>query len=336
MNDFLLSIVVPCYNEAENIAPLLARIEITLKEYSYEVILVNDGSEDETQVEIELANSMNQSVSYIRFPRNFGHQAALKAGIDHANGDCIVTIDADLQKPPEAIPEMIALWQKGNDIVTAVCRNEGQPSLFKKLTSTCYYKVLSWLADHKVLPNGADFRLFDRKVADIIRSVQTQNLYLRGIFSWIGYKQAVTYYLEEKRKFGETKYGFWKMLNLASNGITSFSVKPLRFALAVGVFFAGLAFGYGIYAIIIVFLGMTVPGWASVVASIVFLSSVQMMVLGVIGEYIGKIYIEIKQRPTYLISKTNITPADDLRGENYSLNLKGQPSDRQERRAAMT
>ncbi|WP_192348902.1 glycosyltransferase family 2 protein [Algoriphagus sp. Y33] len=321
MNDFLVSIVVPCYNEAENIAPLLTRIESCLHEYRYEVILVNDGSRDGTQLEIELAYSGNPSVRYISFSRNFGHQAALKAGIDHAKGDCIVTIDADLQKPPEAIPEMIDLWQKGNDIVTAVCKNEGQSSLFKRLSSTGYYSILSWLADHEVVPNGADFRLFDRKVADIIREIQTQNLYLRGIFSWIGYKQAVTYYREEKRILGETKYGIWKMINLASNGITSFSVKPLRFALSVGLFFAGLAFGYGVYAITIVFLGLTVPGWASLVASIVFLSGIQLMVLGVIGEYIGKMYMELKQRPIYLIAKTNITlPSDSQRKGSYSLN----------------
>lgn len=321
MNDFLVSIVVPCYNEAENISPLLDRIESTLNPYIYEVILVNDGSCDHTQLEIDIAATENSHVKYIGFSRNFGHQNALKAGIDHAAGDCIVTIDADLQKPPEAILEMIALWQKGNDIVTAVCKNEGQPSLFKKLTSVGYYRLLSWLSDHEVLPNGADFRLIDRKVADIIRDIKTENLYLRGIFSWIGYKQAVTYYREDKRRFGKTKYGLWKMLNLASNGITSFSVKPLRFALAGGLVFACLAFGYGIYAITMVFLGMTAPGWASLVASIVFLSGIQLMVLGVIGEYIGKMYMEIKQRPAYLIAKTNISiPFNSRREGSYSLN----------------
>ncbi|MEB2786955.1 glycosyltransferase family 2 protein [Algoriphagus persicinus] len=312
MNDFLVSIVIPCYNEEENIVPLLSRLESALKQYRFEIILINDGSHDQTQQEIEKAYSIKSYVNYISFSRNFGHQAALKAGIDHAKGDCIVTIDADLQKPPEAIPEMITLWQNENDIITAVCKNEGQTSLFKRLSSTGYYRILSWLADHEVVSNGADFRLFDRKVADIIRGFQPQNLYLRGIFSWIGYRQAIIYYQEEKRKFGETKYGMWKMINLASNGITSFSVKPLRFALAVGLFFAALAFCYGIYAIAVLFLGMTVPGWASVVASIVFLSGVQLIVLGVIGEYIGKIYLTIKQRPTYLIAKINLRVPDNI------------------------
>ncbi|MFC4871151.1 glycosyltransferase family 2 protein [Negadavirga shengliensis] len=308
MNDFLVSIVVPCYNEAENIPSLLKRIGAALQAYGYEIILVNDGSQDLTQSVIELAASENEKIKFLHFSRNFGHQAALKAGIDHAKGDCVVTIDADLQKPPEAIPGMIVHWQEGHDIVTAVCKNEGQPSVFKRLTSAAYYRLLSWLADHKMVRNGADFRLIDRKVADTIRDIQSQNLYLRGIFSWMGYKQAIVYYREEKRRAGKTKYNLPKMLNLASNGITSFSIKPLRLALGMGIFFAMLAFGYGLYAVTMVWLGKTVTGWASLVASVVFLSGVQLIVLGVIGEYVGKIYQELSQRPNYLIFKSNISP----------------------------
>lgn len=316
MNDFLISVVVPCYNEAENIPVLVKRIQHTLATYSFEIILINDGSTDTTQQEIELFSALDSRVSYLSFSRNFGHQAALKAGIDHAQGDCIVTMDADMQKPPEIIPEMVALWQKGNEIVTAVSKNEGQPTLFKRWTSTGYYRMLTWLAEHPIVQRGADFRLFDRKVASIIRSIQSQNLYLRGIFAWAGYTQATIYYREEKRLAGATKYSLSKMLNLASNGITSLSIKPLRLALAMGIGFAFLAILYGMYAITIVFLGMTVPGWASLVASIVFLSSIQLIVLGVIGEYIGKIYREVSQRPTYLISKTNLNLNSDLRKEN--------------------
>jgi polyisoprenyl-phosphate glycosyltransferase len=306
MNDFLISVVVPCYNEAENIPVLIKRLQHALAAHSFEIILINDGSTDTTQQEIELFSSLDSRVSYLSFTRNFGHQAALKAGIDHAQGDCIVTLDADMQKPPETIPEMIALWQKGNEIVTAISKNEGQPTLFKRWTSTGYYRMLTWLAEHPIVQHGADFRLFDRKVGSVIRSIQSQNLYLRGIFAWAGYTQATIYYREEKRLAGTTKYSLGKMINLASNGITSQSIKPLRLALAIGVGFAFLAILYGIYAITIVFLGMTVPGWASLVASIVFLSSIQLIVLGVIGEYIGKIYRELSQRPAYLISKSNL------------------------------
>ncbi|MCC5937151.1 MAG: glycosyltransferase family 2 protein [Lunatimonas sp.] len=330
MNNYLISIVVPCYNEAENILALMARVDTVIRGYNHEIILVNDGSQDYTQRQIELASSGNKHIKYLSFSRNFGHQAALKAGIDHANGDCIITIDVDMQKPPEAIPEMIALWQEGNDIVTAISQNEGQPSIFKRWTSSGYYRVLSWLADHKIIRNGADFRLIDRKVADIIRSLQIQNIYLRGICSWVGYKQAITYYREEGRYAGTTKYSLVNMLNLASNGITSFSIKPLRFALAVGLIFAFLAFGYGLYAVIMVGVGKTITGWASVVASVVFLCGVQLIVLGVIGEYIGKIYQEVTQRPNYLVSKTNISIPSNFRLEaRHNLNST-------ERRPAMT
>ncbi|WP_439483304.1 glycosyltransferase family 2 protein [Cyclobacterium plantarum] len=307
MNNLLISVVIPCYNEAENIPLLLSSIFMTLKTYNYEIILVNDGSNDETQTEIESASKKSPYIKYINFSRNFGHQAALKAGIDHAKGDCVITIDADLQKPPETMLEMITLWTEGHDIVTAVCKNEGQPSLIKKMTSTAYYWLLSKLADHQVIPNGADFRLIDRRIVDIIRNMNGQNLYLRGLCAWSGYRQATTFYREENRKIGNTKYSFKNMLNLASNGITSFSIKPLRFALSGGLFFAIMAFFYGIYALLMVWAGSTVPGWASIVASIVFLSGIQLIVLGVIGEYIGKLYREVSQRPAYLISKTNIS-----------------------------
>lgn len=330
MNDFLISVVVPCYNEAENIPVLINRIQHTLAAFSFEIILINDGSTDTTQQEIELASELNMRISFLSFSRNFGHQAALKAGIDHAQGDCIVTLDADMQKPPEIIPQMIALWKKGNDIVTAISKNEGQPGRFKRWTSAGYYRILSWLAEYPIVAHGADFRLFDRKVANVIRGITGQNLYLRGIFAWAGYTQISVFYKEEKRSAGTTKYSLGKMMTLASNGITSLSIKPLRMALALGIGFAFLAFGYGIYAISIVFLGMTVPGWASLVASIVFLSSIQLIVLGVIGEYIGKIYREVSQRPAYLISKTNLNLSQNYQQVDKVISLQT------ERRKVMT
>ncbi|WP_332911729.1 glycosyltransferase family 2 protein [Algoriphagus boritolerans] len=198
MNDFLISVVVPCYNEAENIPVLINRLKLALAAYSFEIILVNDGSTD-TQQELELASTLDSRVSYLSFSRNFGHQAALKAGIDHAQGDCIVTLDADMQKPPEIIPEMIILWQKGNEIVTAVSKNEGQPGRFKRWTSAWFYRMLTWLAEHPIVQHGADFRLFDQKVANVIRGISGQNLYLRGIFAWAGYTQATVFYREEKK-----------------------------------------------------------------------------------------------------------------------------------------
>jgi glycosyltransferase involved in cell wall biosynthesis len=317
MNKFLVSIIVPCHNEAENIYPLVARMQQTLQPYQYEIILVNDGSTDTTQQVIELMSQENQAIKYICFSRNFGHQAAIKAGIDFARGDCIVTIDGDLQHPPETIPEMITLWLNGFDVITATRNSAEQLTLFKKLSSKLFYWFFSKITDQKVVAHGADFRLFDKKIATVIRKMPEKNLYLRGLFSWVGFKQTTVAYQEERRVFGKTKYTTKKMFQLASNGITAFSIKPLRMSLTIGMLFALLAFGYGIYAIIILVLGYAVSGWTSIIASILFLSGIQLMVLGVMGEYLGKLYIENKQRPHYLITNTNIS---DNKNESVTQN----------------
>jgi len=180
--------------------------------------------------------------------------------------------------------------------------------LFKKLTSKGFYWFLSFISDQKGIPQGADFRLFDKKIAEVIKKMPEKNLYLRGLFSWIGFSQTTIHYKEEERAFGTTKYTRKKMFQLASNGITSSSVKPLRIALNMGVFFAFLAFAYGIYALIVLFLGLAISGWTSTIATIVFLAGIQLIVLGVMGEYLGKLYIENKQRPHYLIADSNILP----------------------------
>lgn len=307
MNKFLVSLIVPCHNEADNIHPLITRIQQALKQYKYEIILINDGSTDETQQVMEFVSQENQTVKYICFSRNFGHQAAIKAGVDYANGACIVTLDADMQHPPETIPEMIHLWLDGFDIVTATRHSVEQLSLFKKLSSLCFYWFFSKITDQKDVVNEADFRLFDKKIGTIIRNMPEKNLYLRGLFSWVGFKQTNVVYQEELRAFGKTKYTTKKMFQLASNGITAFSIKPLRISLSVGMLFALLAFGYGIYAIVVLLLGYAVSGWTSIIASVLFLSGIQLMVLGIIGEYLGKLYIENKQRPNYLITYTNIS-----------------------------
>ena len=306
MSNFSISIIVPCYNEADNIFPLVASIKKVLQPYNYEIILINDGSTDATQQLIELIAEEMTKVKYISFSRNFGHQAAIRAGIDYAIGDCIVTMDADLQHPPVSIPEMIRLWGKGFDIVTATRISNGKQSLFKKLSSKSYYWLFSKISDQKVIVNGADFRLFDKKIGEIIREMPEKNLYLRGLFSWVGFKQTTIKYKECARTLGHTKYTTKKMFQLASNGITSSSVKPLRLAISIGVSFAFFAFCYGVYAIIVMAMGLTVSGWASIIATIVFLAGIQLLVLGVMGEYIGKLFIASKQRPHYLIAHTNL------------------------------
>lgn len=305
MNNFLLSIIIPCFNEEENVFVIIKEIKKALL-CDYEIILINDGSTDQTQQNIELLASKHKEVNYISFSRNFGHQAALKAGIDHAQGDCILTMDADLQQPIAEIPRMILLWQEGFDIVTAVRRTSGQSSFFKKKSSKYFYWFLSKIADHEIVIGGPDFRLFDKRIADIIRNIPEQHLYLRGLFSWLGFRHTTLEFCEDPRRYGKTKYNVRKMLQLAVNGITSCSVKPLRAALSIGVFFALLAFSYGVYAIIVLLLGLTVSGWTSIIAGIMFLSGIQLMVLGIIGEYIGKLYIENKRRPNYIVADTNL------------------------------
>ena len=302
MSDFLLSVIVPCYNEAENIRLLVDQLQKALEPMQYEVIFVNDGSTDHTGQMIKLEMATNNKIGYITFSRNFGHQAAIKAGIDHAKGNCIVTMDADMQHPPDMIKEMIRLWEDGYEIVTAVRKNTEQLGWFKKITSRLFYWLLSKLSDHKVVFDGADFRLFDKKVAQVIRNMAEQDLYLRGIFSWVGFKQTTIDYQEGTRAFGKTKYSTKKMLQLALNGITSFSIKPLRLSLLVGITFALLAFAYGVYAIVVMALGHAVSGWTSIIASGLFLSGVQLTILGIMGEYLGKMYMAHKQRPNYIIA----------------------------------
>ena len=309
---FLLSIIVPCYNEAQNIPLLVEKLSEVLRAYHYEIILVNDGSTDQTQEIIELLSIENKNVKFISFSRNFGHQKAIKAGIDFATGDAMVTMDADLQHPAETIPKMINLWQQGYDVITAVRDSQAQPSWVKKGASKLFYWVLSKISNQKVIANSSDFRLFDKKIANELRNMPEQDLYLRGLIPWIGFKQTTLHYIESKRAFGTSKYNFKTMLLLASHGITSSSIKPLRFALSIGFLFAFLAFGYGIYAIVVMLMGLTVSGWTSIVASIMFLSGIQLIVLGVIGEYLGKLYMAHKQRPSYIIAHTNINKSKTL------------------------
>ena len=305
MNIFL-SLLIPCHNEAGNIVLLVKRVTEVLRDTDYEIIFIDDGSSDDTLTVIKKEAKISNRVKYIHLSRNFGHQAALKAGIDHARGNCIVTMDADLQHPPEKIPDMIALWQQGYDVVNARRNGNGERGIVKRITASVYYKLLNKLTDENIPEGVADFRLFDRKVADVIRALPERDLYLRGLFAWAGFRQTTITYNEEERKHGDTKYNLWRMLRLAGNGITSLSTKPLKLSLTIGVIFAFIAFAYGIYAIAMLIAGQTVTGWTSVIASILFLSGIQLIVLGILGEYLGKLFMENKRRPVYIVKETNL------------------------------
>ncbi|TKG93347.1 glycosyltransferase [Puteibacter caeruleilacunae] len=301
-NDFLISVVVPCYNEEKNIPLMIDELQKHLRAYRYEVILVDDGSSDDSSDLCERLYGEITEVNYIRFARNFGHQAALQAGITCANGEAVVTIDADLQQPPSVIPAMVKCWLDGHEIVEAIPEYTDSIGWFKKYTSYIFYWVLNKLSDYPVVKKANDFRLIDRKVADEVGRLKENHLYLRGFFSWVGFNKGFVHYDHKKRINGETHYPFYKMVRLALNGITSMSVRPLRLALILGSIVSLIAFAIICWALYLaVFTERTIAGWTSTIVSTLFLAGIQLLVLGIMGEYLGKLFIENKQRPNYII-----------------------------------
>ncbi len=309
-NKFLLSIVVPVYNEENNIKPLIQNLLPIVKAYNYEVIFVDDGSTDRTVENIKKETDKSKSVKLLTFQRNFGHQMALTAGYQHARGDCVITMDADLQDPPAIIPEMIDKWKKGAKIVYAKREKRDVDSSFKKFTAQVFYKLVNFLSDSPIPEEVGDYRLIDKSVVEFFNNLPEKSRFLRGLTAWGGFPSEYVYFKREKRYAGETHYTLSKMLNFALEGITSFSTKPLRLAIYMG--FASSAFSI----LVIVFKsiqrfvfnqGDWLPGWASLFFSIVFLGGVQLITIGIIGEYVGKIYLEVQNRPQYLIKeKVNI------------------------------
>lgn len=305
MNSFVVSIIVPVFNEELNIGPLLKRLVPILKNFSYEIIFVDDGSTDKTAVEIKKQAKKNDQIKLISFYRNFGHQMALTAGYEIAKGDCVVTIDADLQDPPEIIPQMIGKWQKGAKIVYAK-RNERQgENFFKKFTATIFYQLINFLSDTPIPQEVGDFRLLDKQVVNFLNNLRERPSFLRGLVSWGGFPTEFVYFKRDKRLTGKTHYGFFRMLNFALEGITSFSVKPLRIATYFG-FLSGI---FGFLGIIYELIRKAISpqsfviGWAGLFTAIMFIGGIQLITIGIIGEYIGKIYQEVQKRPKYLIKE---------------------------------
>lgn len=309
MTDFKVSVVVPAYNEAENVIPLTDRLVPLLSQYAdYEVIFVDDGSCDKTVETIKALHQKNSKINYISFSKNFGHQYALRAGIDYATGDCIVSMDADLQHPPELVAQMVAQWQNGHDIVYTIRRETKGETFFKKLSSGLFYKVFSFFSGLNLPKGTADFRLLDKKAANVIRGLSERNLFLRGMVFWMGFKQKAILYDAEKRFAGKSTYTLKKMISLAVLGATSFSVKPLRIAIYLGLLIAtmgGLFTAYVLYMRL--FNGAVITGWASIMSVILILGGVQLFMTGIIGEYIGMIFMETKKRPIYIVAETTLT-----------------------------
>lgn len=300
-----LSIVIPIMNEEGNIEKLISRIFDVLKNYQdWEVFFIDDGSTDGTLEVIKKEATKNNKIKFISFSRNFGHQNALRAGLDFAKGDCVISLDGDLQHPPELIPKLIKKWQEGFDVVYTLRKDDPKISIFKRKTARMFYALMNKFSDIKIEPGAADFRLLDRKVVEILKTIKEDNLFMRGMVSWIGFRQVAVEYMPEERQWGKTKYTFKKMFKFAIAGITSFSLRPLHISTMVGYVMAGLAFVYGVYAVLIkIFTDQAISGWTSVLAGILFIGGMQMIMLGILGEYIGKLFMESKKRPSYIIKE---------------------------------
>ena len=305
-----IDIVVPCYNESENIRPLYEAIkEVFAKElpdYDFNLLLVNDGSHDSSLLVLQQLAKEDERVKYLSFSRNFGHQLAVKAGLDHAFAPAVISMDADLQHPPALIPTLIRKWEEGAQVVATLRTYPEEISKKKRKSSQQFYKLLNLLSDIEIKEGSADFRLLDQAVVEVIRHMRENEPVLRGMVPWVGFTQVYVPYTAQARYAGETKYTIKKMFQLALSGVTSFSVKPLYFAVFLGFFFSLLSVLYVPYVIYSFLNGSEISGWASLIMTIVFFGGLQLIILGIIGVYIGKIFTQTKERPAYIIQEKHL------------------------------
>jgi glycosyltransferase involved in cell wall biosynthesis len=310
------SLVVPAYNEEGVIEELAARLGEVMDalDSDAEAILVDDGSRDRTYELMLDASYADSRIRVVRLSRNFGHQIALTAGVDLSAGDAVIVLDADLQDPPEVVLELAARWREGYDVVYAVRDVREGETRFKRATATAFYRAFNRISEVKVPIDVGDFRLVDRRVLDVFARMRESNRFVRGMFSWIGLRQTGVLYRRHERFAGETKYPLRKMLRFAATGVISFSAAPLRVALNLGFIVSALSFALGIWSLIVKLTGFyNVPGWTSIVVVTTFIGGIQLIVLGVIGEYIGDIHAEVKRRPLYVIGELeNFSDTPDL------------------------
>ena len=304
----LVSVVIPAFNESENIVKICSELgEVFSKlKYSYEIILVADGCTDNTMETIKTLISINNNIFFIEFSRNFGHQLALKAGLDYAKGNCVISMDCDLQHPPGLIPELLAKWEEGFEVVYTIRLEDKNLPLGKQLSSRLFYKTLNSLSNVELETGSADFRLLDSKVVSVIRNFHENEPFLRGLFKWIGFKQTSIAFMPNTRHSGKSKYSIQKMIKFALQGVTSFSIKPLYAAIYLGFTFSILSILYLPYVVYAFHTGKEVSGWASTIMTIVFFGGLQLTILGIIGIYIGKMFMQVKNRPNYIIRSSNI------------------------------
>lgn len=299
-----LSVVIPCYNEESNIDHLFERIEATLKslKIKYEIVCVNDGSKDRTLERLVEYHQAKPQVKVINLSRNFGKETALTAGLDYAQGAAVIPIDADLQDPPELIGELLAKWREGYDVVYATRRTRHGEGPLKRITAKLFYKIISKVSSVSIPQNTGDFRLLDRKVVEALKQTPERSRFMKGLFAWVGFKQTYILFDRDPRFRGKTTWNYWKLWNFALDGITSFSLVPLKVWSYIGFCIALISFLYASFLIIRTLMsGVDVPGYASVMVAILFFGGIQLLTLGIIGEYLGRVYEEVKRRPLYLV-----------------------------------
>jgi dolichol-phosphate mannosyltransferase len=303
-----IAIVIPSFNEEGNIEIMAKSIKDTMQvlPYDYELIFVDDGSSDNTLIKLKELSQSYDNLFFVELSRNFGHQNALKAGVDIANANAVITMDGDMQHPPELIPELLKKWEEGYDVVYTRREDDKSNSYFKRKTSKGFYNVMNYLSEVNFEPGTADFRLMDEKVVAVFTDFSENELFIRGLVSWLGFKQFALDYVPAERFSGKSKYSMKKMMRFAIQGITSFSTRPLHIAIFLGIGLSFFAFVFYIgYVLYSMYFGHVISGWASVISTIVFFGGLNLIVLGIIGMYIGKLFIQSKQRPNYLIRSTN-------------------------------
>ncbi len=307
----LISVVAPCFNEADALGPFMAAMTPVLggADFEYELVFVDDGSTDGTRDKLEHLAAQNSHVKVVIFSRNFGKEAALTAGLDHAKGDAVVVIDTDLQDPPELIRDFVAKWREGVDVVYGKREDRATDTAAKRMTAEGFYQFFNRISAVKIPENTGDFRLMDRRVVDAIKALPERSRFMKGLFAWAGFSSAAVPYARPARAAGSTKFNLWKLWNFAIDGIVSFSTAPLRVWSYIGAVVAFFSFLYASFIIMLtVITGVDVPGYASLIVLILFFGSVQMISVGVLGEYISRLFIEVKRRPIYIV--------DDVIGED--------------------
>lgn len=313
----LVTILVPAYNEQEVLNLLYDRLKTLMDSqstYNFEILFVNDGSKDDTLKIIQELRKNDNRVCYLNLSRNFGKETAMIAGLDYSKGDCVIIIDADLQDPPELIPEMLKYWEEGYDDVYAKRKSRKGETFMKKFTSKMYYKTLQSVTNIEIQKDTGDFRLLDRRCVEALKSIRESQRYTKGLFSFIGYNKKEILYDRDSRAAGQTKWNYGKLINLSIDGLTSFTTAPLRWAAIFGILVSLAGFLYMLVIIFkAIFNGIDVPGYASTMVVILFLGGLQLIFLGVIGEYLGRAFYETKGRPLYFVDRYNDEKENNIR-----------------------